>query len=114
MKSRKKEDLVSIIIPYYENKKFIKKSLMSAINQTYKKIQIIIIYDENSLKNLNFIKKICKIDKRIKLIINKKNIGAGYSRNVGIKISTGDFITFLDSDDLFSKDIFECFKKTSS
>ncbi len=103
MKSRKKEDLVSIIIPYYENKKFIKKSLMSAINQTYKKIQIIIIYDENSLKNLNFIKKICKIDKRIKLIINKKNIGAGYSRNIGIKHSRGKYIAFLDSDDFWNR-----------
>ena len=99
MKTKKNQDLVSVIIPYYESKKFIKKSLMSAINQTYKKIQIIIIYDENSLKNLNFIKKICKIDKRIKLIINKKNIGAGYSRNIGIKHSRGKYIAFLDSDD---------------
>ena len=46
MKTKKNQDLVSVIIPYYESKKFIKKSLMSAINQTYKKIQIIIIYDE--------------------------------------------------------------------
>ena len=103
MKTKKNQDLVSVIIPYYESKKFIKKSLMSAINQTYKKIQIIIIYDENSLKNLNFIKKICKIDKRIKLIINKKNIGAGYSRNVGIKNSKGKYIAFLDSDDFWSR-----------
>ena len=76
---------------------------MSAVNQTYKKIQIIMIYDENSRKNLDFIKKICRIDKRIKLIINKKNIGAGYSRNVGIKNSKGKYIAFLDSDDFWSR-----------
>lgn len=103
MKSKKNEDLVSVVIPYYENKKFIKKSLMSAVNQTYKKIQIIMIYDENSRKNLDFIKKICRIDKRIKLIINKKNIGAGYSRNIGIKNSRGKYIAFLDSDDFWNR-----------
>ena len=79
--SYKKIDLVSVIIPYFKNKKYIKNSITSVINQTYKNLQIIIIFDENTKENLNFIKKISKIDKRIELLVNKKNIGAGYSRN---------------------------------
>ena len=70
--SYKKIDLVSVIIPYFKNKKYIKNSITSVINQTYKNLQIIIIFDENTKENLNFIKKISKIDKRIELLVNKK------------------------------------------
>ena len=64
MKNQKNKDLVSIIIPYHNNKYFLKNSVKSAINQTYKNIQIIIIFDEGKSKNLNFVKKITKTDKR--------------------------------------------------
>ena len=103
MRNLKDLDLVSVIIPYYKSKKFIKKSVKSVLNQTYKNLEIIIIYDENTKKNLNFIKQICKIDKRIKLLINKKNIGAGYSRNNGIKHAKGKYIAFIDSDDTWTR-----------
>jgi len=99
MKNQKNKDLVSIIIPYHNNKYFLKNSVKSAINQTYKNIQIIIIFDEGKSKNLNFVKKITKTDKRIQLLINKKNIGAGYSRNKGLVYAKGKYIAFLDSDD---------------
>ncbi len=101
--SYKKIDLVSVIVPYFKNKKYIKNSITSVINQTYKNLQIIIIFDENTKENLNFIKKISKIDKRIELLVNKKNIGAGYSRNRGIKHAAGKYIAFIDSDDIWNK-----------
>ena len=103
MRNLKDLDLVSVIIPYYKSKKLIKKSVNSVLNQTYKNLEVIIIYDENTKKNLNFIKQICKIDKRIKLLINKKNIGAGYSRNNGIKHAKGKYIAFIDSDDTWTR-----------
>jgi teichuronic acid biosynthesis glycosyltransferase TuaG len=87
---------ISIIIPYFRKKKFIKKTLNSVINQTYKNIEIILIYDDDKKQDLNYIKELIKIDKRIKLIINKKNIGAGNSRNKGILNSKGKFISFID------------------
>jgi len=97
-------NLVSIIIPYYKKRKFIKSAVISAIKQSYRKIEIIIIYDDQDKTDLNYIKKITKLDRRIKLLINSKNIGAGYSRNKGIKFSKGQYIAFLDSDDFWFKE----------
>ena len=94
---------ISIIIPYFRKKKYIRRTLNSVINQTYKNIEIILIYDDDKKQDLNYIKELIKIDKRIKLIINKKNIGAGNSRNKGILNSKGKFISFIDSDDFWKK-----------
>ena len=94
---------VTVIIPYYKKKKYIKSTLRSALNQTYKNIEVILIFDEGNSDNLEFIKQTVKIDKRIRLIINRRNLGAGLSRNVGIKKSKGRYIAFLDSDDLWNK-----------
>ena len=95
--------LVSIIIPYYRKKKFIRDSIKSVLNQTYKKFEIILVYDDPSFVDLDYIKKIKKLDNRINLLINKKNIGAGLSRNVGINKAKGKFIAFLDADDCWKK-----------
>ena len=97
-------DLVTVIIPYYKKKKYIEKTIKSVIGQSYKNIEIIIIYDNASNADLNYIKKLKILDSRIKLIVNKKNIGAGKSRNKGIQIAKGKYISFLDSDDLWKKD----------
>lgn len=92
-------DLISIIIPYYKKKHFVKQSVNSVLNQTYKNIEVILIYDDISYEDLNYIKSIRNLDSRIKLIINKKNYGAGVSRNIGIKSSRGKYIAFIDADD---------------
>ena len=96
-------NLVSVIIPYYKKKEYITSSINSVLNQTYKNLELIIIYDDSNKENLSLLKKIKKKDKRIKIFINKKNLGAGRSRNKGIKLSKGIFIAFLDSDDLWKK-----------
>ena len=96
-------DLVSIVIPYYKKKKYINQTINSVLNQTYKNFEVIIIYDDEELQDLNYLKSIVKLDKRISLIINKKKLGAGLSRNRGIKLSKGKYIAFLDSDDYWSK-----------
>ena len=95
--------LVSIIMPYFKKKKYVKYSVLSVLNQTFKNFELIIVYDNETNDELKFINKIKKLDKRIKVIKNKFNIGAGLSRNVGIDNSKGAYLAFLDADDLWLK-----------
>ena len=100
-------DLISVIIPYYRKKDYILKTIKSVLRQTYKNIEIIIIYDDEKKKELKLIKKIVSLDKRIHLIINKYSLGAGLSRNKGIKKSKGKYIGFIDADDLWKNNKLE-------
>ena len=95
--------LVSVIMPYYKKRPYFKKSLDSVLLQKYQNIEIIIIYDDEDLKELNYIKKIIGKNKKIKLLLNKKNYGVSYSRNLGIKHAKGEYIAFLDCDDYWHK-----------
>jgi len=95
-------NLVSIIIPYFKKKDYILDAINSILNQTYQNFEIIIVYDDIDKSELSLIYKIQKIDKRIKVLINKKNLGAGLSRNYAIKNSNGKYIAFLDADDIWN------------
>ena len=96
-------DLVSVVIPYFKKREYIKNTLNSVLEQTYKNLEIIIIYDDKEQEDLEFIKELTKLDKRISLIINKNSLGAGLSRNNGINKSKGDYISFIDADDVWKK-----------
>ena len=95
--------LVSVVITYFKKKKFIRKTLNSIFNQTYKNYELIFVYDDNDKKDLNFIKEAISKFKRKKLIINKRNFGVSKSRNIGIRSSKGSYIAFIDSDDIWKK-----------
>jgi len=92
---------VSIIIPFYKNTILLKKTLSSVYKQDYTNYEIIIINDNNVRENITFLKKLNK--NKIKIIYNKKNLGAGFSRNKGIRAAVGQYIAFLDSDDTWKK-----------
>ena len=96
-------DLISVIIPYYKKKKFINQTINSVLQQTYKNFELIIIYDDKNKSDLVFIKQITKKDKRVKIIDNKNNMGAGKSRKKGIELSKGKFLAFLDADDYWNR-----------
>ena len=83
-------DLVSVIIPYFRKKSTISNSINSILEQTYKNFEIIIVYDDVSEKDFNYIKEIKNKDSRILIIQNKVNMGAGNSRNIGIENSKGN------------------------
>ncbi len=96
------EKLVSVILPVYNAEKYIFNTLNSAINQTYKNIEIIIINDcstDDSLKIVNSIN-----DSRIKVVNLKNNKGVSNARNKGLEIAKGEYIAFLDSDDIWTSD----------
>ncbi len=94
-------DKISVIIPYHKKISFIKKSLNSALNQTYQNKEIIIIFDDNNQEELKKIRLFIKRKKNIKLIINSKNLGAGLSRNKAAKVAEGKYLAFLDADDFW-------------
>ena len=96
--------LVTVIIPYFKKKEFILDTINTVVKQTYKNLEIIVIYDDTDLSDLNYLKKIAKSDNRIKIFKNIHNLGAGLSRNEGIKKSSGEYIAFLDADDLWHKE----------
>ena len=96
-------NLISIIIPFYKKKPFFFKTIKSVLNQSYKNFEIILIYDDIFKHDLKFVKKILSKVKKKKIIVNKKNLGVGRSRNIGIKMAKGNFIAFLDADDIWHK-----------
>ena len=87
--------LVSIIIPYFKKKNYIESTINSILNQKYQNFEIIIVYDDKDKGDLKFLKKIRKLDKRTKIIINKLNIGAGLSRNKALKLAKGKYVAFI-------------------
>ena len=100
-----KKNFISIIIPYHKKKFFFEETIQSINKQSYKNFEVIIIYDDTDKSELNHVKKIMnnfKFEK--KLLINDRILGAGLSRNKGIKVSKGEYIAFCDADDLWNKD----------
>jgi glycosyltransferase involved in cell wall biosynthesis len=91
------EPLVTVIIPFYNEEKYIEKSVSCIINQTYKNLEILLIDDGSSDNSLEKVKKIN--DNRIKIISLEKNIGRAAARNIGIEEAKGEFVTLMDADD---------------
>ena len=90
--------LVSIIIPVYNAQNYLKKCIDSVISQTYKNIEIILIDDGSSDGSKEICKDYLTEDKRI-VYLEQENKGAYIARNKGLKIASGDYIQFVDSDD---------------
>jgi len=97
-------DLVSVIIPYYKKRNFVKETIVSVINQSYDYLEILVVYDDTNFNDLEFLQEISKLDNRIRIINNKQRLGAGPSRNKGIEQSKGKYIAFIDSDDTWVPD----------
>ncbi len=98
-----KGNKISIILPVYNSEKYLEKCLNSVIKQTYENFELIIVNDGSTDKSQHIINKFSKADKRIKTY-RIKNHGQSYARNYAFRHVTGDFITFIDSDDYYSKD----------
>ncbi len=94
-------ELVSVIIPTYNSEKFIKKTVSSALSQTYKELEIIIVDDCSKDNTRAIIEELSNQDNRVRFIFQDKNQGVAVARNIGIKNAKGKYIAFLDSDDIW-------------
>lgn len=106
-KCPKESPLISIIIPVHDAEKYIRQAIQSVINQTYCKWELIIIDDKSTDSGPDIIKNIAKKDPRITFYRNNTNLGAAHTRNKGIELAKGEYIAFLDADDLWSSNKLE-------
>lgn len=101
---------VTIAIPLYNAERHIKKTIYSALNQTFKSIEILIIDDASNDKSVNIINKTIETHSRgnqIRIVSHKNNMGIGEARNTAIKEAKSDYLFYLDSDDLITPNCIE-------
>ena len=101
-----KENLISVIVPVYKVEKYLKKCVDSIINQTYRNLEIILVDDGSPDSCPQMCDEYLKIDSRIK-VIHQENGGLSAARNAGIRISNGEYIGFVDSDDYIVPTMYE-------
>ena len=96
----------SVVLPIYNVEKYLNRCLDSVMNQTYKKLEIILVDDGSPDNSPQMCDNWAKVDDRIK-VVHKKNAGLGEARNSGLDVATGDYIVFFDSDDYIDTRLFE-------
>ena len=101
-----KEPLVSVIVPVYNSEKYLNPCIDSIISQTYKNIEIILVNDGSTDNSENICKLYEKENENIK-VIEKSNGGLSSARNTGIDNANGEYLTFIDSDDIVSSDMIQ-------
>ena len=96
----------SVVLPIYNVEKYLNRCLDSVMNQTYKKLEIILVDDGSPDNCPQMCDNWARVDDRIK-VVHKKNAGLGEARNSGLDVATGDYIAFFDSDDYIDTRLFE-------
>lgn len=100
------DKIISIIVPVYNVEEYLNECLDSIKRQTYKNIEVILVNDGSTDGSKEICERYCKNDSRFKLI-NQENQGLSETRNVGVRASIGEYIFFVDSDDVVKVDILE-------
>ncbi|MEI6132127.1 MAG: glycosyltransferase family 2 protein [Bacillota bacterium] len=98
---------ISVIIPVYNTENYLANCLESLINQTFTDFEVLMVDDKSSDNSVEICRGFEKKDDRFKLVLHEKNLGPGAPRNTGLKIAQGEFVVFLDSDDMLAIDACE-------
>lgn len=101
---------ISVIVPIYNREKYLDRCIQSIINQTYRDLEIILVNDGSTDSSGDICENYKKTDDRIR-VIHQKNSGPSVTRNSGLKIASGDYISFIDSDDYIDKTAYETLTK---
>ena len=96
--------MISVIIPVYNSEKYLKAAIQSVIEQDYRDIEMILVNDGSTDDSLSICKQLQSNDSRIH-IINQENSGVSAARNNGIRHAHGEYLIFIDADDLMDKDM---------
>lgn len=98
---------VSVIIPIYNVEEYLEACLESVVKQTYNHLEILCIDDCSNDRSLEILKKYAKKDERIVVLKNSENCGQAHTRNVGITHASGEYVLFVDADDVICEDLVE-------
>lgn len=99
---------ISCIIPCYNSQKYIAKTITSVLNQTVKPLEIILVDDKSTDNTLQMLKKVKSVNENlIKVIELQENKGSSFARNYGVKIASGEYVLFMDSDDIADPKLLE-------
>lgn len=93
--------LVSVILPTYRRKETLRRAIDSLYSQSYTSIEIIVVDDNADIEWNSYVQSVLKEYPSVVYICNPKNLGSAEARNVGIRAAKGDYITFLDDDDVY-------------
>lgn len=102
-----KNSMVSVIVPNYNTENFVVETLKSIFMQTYSNYEVVIVDDCSKDKSVEIIKEYIKGKPRFKIIELKQNSGVAKARNIGMSLSKGKYVAFLDSDDVWYSDKLE-------
>ena len=101
------QDVVSIVVPVYNGEQFLHESIESILSQTYTNLEIICVCAGCTDASVEIIQKYVQKDQRLILHVEQENHGPAGSRNIGMEMAKGEWIIFLDCDDLFEPDMIE-------
>ena len=99
-------DIISVIIPVYNVEKYLRRCIESVLCQTYRNLEVLLINDGSQDNSINICEEFQKKDQRIK-IIQKENGGVSSARNMGLRALSGNYVTFIDSDDYIKETYLE-------
>ena len=98
---------ISVIIPVFNAENYLKRCLDSVLNQTLRDIEVICIDDCSADSSFEILQNFAKMDSRLTILRNVKNIGQGLTRNKGIDLAKGEYIAFVDCDDWIETDMYQ-------
>lgn len=104
---------LSIIVPVYKAEKYLRKCIDSILSQSFRDWELILVDDGSPDQSGEICDDYAKIDERIK-VIHQQNEGVSMARNQGLEVATGDYVTFIDSDDSLEGDCFSLLKSSES
>ncbi|SFK47075.1 Glycosyl transferase family 2 [Lachnospiraceae bacterium KH1T2] len=98
---------LSVFMPCYNVEKYVEDAIRSVLYQTYSEFELIIVDDGSTDKTLEILKRFERLDSRIKIYVNEKNMGVAYTRNLMFDLCNSEYIAIMDSDDIMSRDRLE-------
>ncbi len=101
---------ISVIVPVYKAEKYLKRCVESILNQTYRNLELILVDDGSPDQSPALCDKIAAKDSRV-TVIHQENAGVAAARNAGLDSATGEYITFVDSDDYVDPEMYEAMMK---